>query len=60
MFRQGSSKEAEGQEVFPNPNPNPYQLVGHVSVVLPGHSLPDGRLHQTGQGWQHIDGWVDL
>lgn len=37
-----------------------YQLVGDVSVVLPGHTLANGWLHQTGQRRQHIDGWVDL
>lgn len=37
-----------------------YQLIGDVSVVLPGHSLPDGRLHQTWQWRQHVDGRVNL
>lgn len=37
-----------------------YQLVRDISVVLPGHPLTDGGLHQTGQRGQHIDGWVDL
>lgn len=40
--------------------PSPYQLVGDVAVVLPGHALPDGRLHQTGERGQHVDGGVDL
>lgn len=37
-----------------------YQLVRNISVVLPGHPFADGRLHQTGQGGQHIDRRVDL
>jgi hypothetical protein len=36
------------------------QLIGHVRVVLPGHVLTDGRLHQTRQRWQHVHWWVDL
>lgn len=29
-------------------------------MVLTGHALADGRLHQTRQRWQHVDWWVDL
>lgn len=36
------------------------QLVGHVGVVLAGHALADGRLHESGEGRQHVDGRVDL
>ena len=36
------------------------ELVGHVRVVLPGHSLADGGLHQSTQRGQHVDGRVDL
>lgn len=36
------------------------ELVGNVPVVLPGHSLPDGRLHQTGERREHVDGGEDL
>mmetsp|Transcript_38125 Transcript_38125/g.96425 ORF Transcript_38125/g.96425 Transcript_38125/m.96425 type:complete len:371 (-) Transcript_38125:560-1672(-) len=35
-------------------------LVGHLRVVLARHALADGRLHQAGQGGQHVDGGVDL
>lgn len=36
------------------------QLVGHISVVLAGHALADGRLHETTKGGKDVDGWVDL
>ena len=36
------------------------QLVRDVRVVLPRHALPDGRLHQTRQGGEHVDGWIYL
>lgn len=36
------------------------QLVRYITVVLPGQFITDGTLHQTRQGRQHIDGWVDL
>lgn len=29
-------------------------------MILPGHSLADGRLHETRQRWQNVDWWVDL
>ena len=29
-------------------------------MVLPGHSLADGALHQTRQRGQHVDGRIDL
>lgn len=43
----------------PGPAPS-YQLVGDISVVLSGHALPNGRLHQPRQGREHVDGGVDL
>jgi len=36
------------------------QLVGHFVVILAGHTLADGGLHQPGEGGQHVDGGVDL
>lgn len=36
------------------------QLVGHVGVVLSGHALTNGRLHETTQRGKHVDGWVHL
>lgn len=36
------------------------QLVGNVGVVLTGHALADGGLHQTGERWQHVHWRVDL
>ena len=39
---------------------NTHQLVGNVSMVLTCHTLSNGRLHQSGQGRQHIDWWVNL
>ena len=36
------------------------ELVGYVGVILPGHPLANGALHQSGQGGQHVDGWVHL
>ena len=36
------------------------QLVGHIGVILPGHSLTNGRLHQPGERGQHVDGRIDL
>ena len=38
----------------------PYQLVGDISMVLSGHALPNGGLHQPRQGREDIDGGVDL
>lgn len=37
-----------------------HKLVGDVGVVPAGHPLPDGRLHESRQGGQHVDGGVDL
>ena len=37
-----------------------HQLVGHVSMVPACHAVTNGRLHQTGEGGQDVDGWVDL
>lgn len=37
-----------------------HQLVGDIGVVLTGHALTDGGLHQTRQRWQHVDWRVDL
>ena len=36
------------------------QLVGHVAVVLSGHALADGTLHETRERRQHVDGRGDL
>ena len=36
------------------------ELVGHIGVVLPGHPLPDGGLHQSAQRGKHVDWWVHL
>lgn len=38
----------------------PYQLVGDISMVLSGHPLPNGGLHQPRQGREDVDGRVDL
>ena len=35
-------------------------LVGDRAVVVPGHALADGGLHETRQRRQHVDGRVDL
>jgi hypothetical protein len=35
------------------------ELVGHVAVVFPCAALADGGLHETGEGGQDVDGWVD-
>ena len=37
-----------------------HQLIGDVRVVLARHALADGRLHETRQRRQHVDGRVDL
>ncbi len=29
-------------------------------MVLSSHALPDGRLHETTEGRQYVDGWVYL
>ena len=36
------------------------ELVGDVAVVLPGHALANGGLHETGERGQHIDRGIDL
>ena len=36
------------------------ELVRHVRVVLPGHALADGGLHETRERRQHVDRRVDL
>ncbi len=28
-------------------------------MVFPGVAFADGGLHETGEGWQYVDGWVD-
>ena len=43
-----------------DPGMHTHQLIGHVGVVPTSHALPDGRLHETRQGRQHIDGRIDL
>ena len=30
-------------------------MVGDIGVVLPGHALPNGRLHEPGQRRQYVD-----
>ena len=35
------------------------ELVGNIRVVATGELLTDGRLHETGQGGQDVDGRVD-
>lgn len=37
-----------------------HKLVGDVGVVPAGHSLPDGGLHESRKGGQHVDGRVNL
>ena len=37
-----------------------HQLVGHISVVFPGHSLSDSRLHETRKRREDVDRRVDL
>ena len=34
-------------------------LVGNIWMISSGHADTDSTLHQTGEGWQHIDWWVD-
>lgn len=29
-------------------------------MINSGHSLTNGGFHESGQGWEHIDGWIDL
>ena len=36
------------------------QLVGDVGVILAGHALADGGLHETGQRGKYVDGREDL
>ena len=36
------------------------KLVRHLRVINSGEALTNGRLHETREGWQHIDGWIDL
>ena len=36
------------------------ELVGHIAVILPGHALANGGLHETGERGQHIDRGIDL
>lgn len=38
----------------------PHQLVGHVSVILPGQLLSNSTLHQSRERRKNVDGWVDL
>ncbi|KAI6769729.1 hypothetical protein HG530_004358 [Fusarium avenaceum] len=35
------------------------QLVRNITVILSGHALTNGRLHQTRERRQHVDGRVD-
>lgn len=35
------------------------QLVGHIRVIATGAALADGGLHETGQGGEDVDWWVD-
>ena len=37
-----------------------HQLVGHVGMVPACHAITNGRLHQTGEGGQDVDGRVNL
>jgi hypothetical protein len=37
-----------------------HQLVRHVTVILASELLPDGGLHQSRQGGEHVDRRVDL
>lgn len=37
-----------------------YELVGDRAVVVPGHALSDGGLHEPGERGQHVDGREDL
>ncbi|KAH3668808.1 hypothetical protein OGAPHI_002563 [Ogataea philodendri] len=34
------------------------ELVTHVTVVFSGHTISNGTLHQSRQGWQHVDRWI--
>jgi len=36
------------------------QLVGHRAVIVARHALADGRLHQTGEGGEDVDGGEDV
>mmetsp|Transcript_29901 Transcript_29901/g.56072 ORF Transcript_29901/g.56072 Transcript_29901/m.56072 type:complete len:340 (-) Transcript_29901:549-1568(-) len=36
------------------------QLIGHIWMIIPRHALSDARLHQSAEGRQHVDGWIDL
>ena len=38
----------------------PYQLIGDITVILPGEFLTDSTLHETRQRRQHVDGRVNL
>ena len=37
-----------------------HQLVGDIGVVSASHALSNGRLHQTRERGQHVDGREDL
>ena len=36
------------------------QLIGDIWMILAGHSVTDGRFHQTRQRGQHVDWRIDL
>lgn len=46
--------------VYNDHSRNTYQLVGDISVVIASHAFSDGRFHQSRQGRQNVDWWVNL
>jgi hypothetical protein len=37
-----------------------HHLVGNIPVILSGQFLSDRTLHESREGWEDIDGWINL